>query len=92
MDTGVTFLRIVAPFYFVISAKLVADGVLRGLGAMGSFMIATFTDLIVRVALTILLSGVFGAMGIWASWPIGWCVGTVLSVILYLRLMRHVAP
>ena len=30
IDTGVTYLRILAPFYFVVSAKLVADGVLRG--------------------------------------------------------------
>lgn len=30
MDTGVVFLRIVSPFYFVVAAKLVSDGVLRG--------------------------------------------------------------
>ena len=30
MDTGVQMLRILSPFYFVISMKLVADGVLRG--------------------------------------------------------------
>ncbi len=91
MDTGMTFLRIVAPFYFVISAKLVADGVLRGLGAMGYFMIATFTDLIARVVLSIILSGIFDSTGIWLSWPIGWAIGTALSVFLYTRLMRHVA-
>lgn len=48
MSTGVQFLRIVAPFYFVVSMKLMADGVLRGAGAMTYFMIATFTDLILR--------------------------------------------
>lgn len=32
MDTGVQFLRILSPFYFVVSAKLVSDGVLRGAG------------------------------------------------------------
>ena len=89
MDTGMTFLRIVAPFYFVISAKLVADGVLRGLGAMGSFMIATFTDLIARVVLSIILSGFFGSTGIWMSWPLGWAIGTAISLFLYSRLMKH---
>lgn len=34
-DTGITFLRIVAPFYFVISIKLVIDGMLRGAGCDG---------------------------------------------------------
>ena len=44
MDTGVAFLRIIAPFYFIVSAKLVSDGVLRGAGLMKKFMVATFTD------------------------------------------------
>ena len=30
MDTGIIFLRILSPFYFIVSAKLVADGILRG--------------------------------------------------------------
>ena len=41
--------RVLSPFYFVVSAKLIADGVLRGAGSMGRFMAATFTDLILRV-------------------------------------------
>ncbi len=48
IDTGIQFLRILSPFYFVVSAKLVADGILRGAGLMRNFMIATFTDLILR--------------------------------------------
>ena len=51
METGMEFLKIVSPFYFVISLKLMADGVLRGAGAMKSFMIATFSDLLLRVIL-----------------------------------------
>ncbi|MEI3406348.1 MAG: hypothetical protein V8Q79_07185 [Christensenellales bacterium] len=34
MNTGVQFLRILSPFYFVVSTKLVSDGVLRGAGLM----------------------------------------------------------
>ena len=84
MDTGVLFLRIVAPFYLVISAKLVADGVLRGAGQMKKFMISTFTDLLLRVLLAEVLSRtVLASTGIWLSWPIGWSVATVLSVIFY---------
>lgn len=84
IQTGVTFMRIVAPFYFVISLKMGADGVMRGAGYMKQFMTATFTDLLLRVGLAILLSGtVLGATGIWCAWPIGWCVGTVLSLWFY---------
>lgn len=83
MDTGAMFLMIVAPFYPVVSAKLVSDGVLRGAGKMNQFMIATFSDLILRVVLAIVLSAKFGTNGIWASWPIGWSVATVMSLVFY---------
>lgn len=83
MNVGIQFLRIVAPFYFVVSAKLVTDGVLRGSGKMRQFMIATFSDLILRVVLAKQLSGMLGSVGIWLAWPIGWFVGTVLSLVFY---------
>ena len=83
IDTGVTFLRIVSPFYFLISIKLVADGVLRGAGLMGRFMASTFTDLILRVVLAFVFSALWGATGIWCAWPIGWALGTILSVAFY---------
>ena len=83
METGTQFLRIVSPFYFVISLKLMADGVLRGAGAMKSFMIATFTDLFLRVILAFLLSVRYGTMGIWLSWPIGWTIAMALSLFFY---------
>ena len=86
MDVGIEILRILAPFYIVVSAKLVADGVLRGAEMMNKFMIATFTDLILRVVLAKALSIPFGTTGIWLAWPIGWSVATVLSVMFYRRV------
>ncbi len=84
IDTGVLFLRIVSPFYFVVAAKLVSDGILRGAGMMKKFMIATFTDLILRVALAEILSRTaLGTIGIWLSWPIGWTIAAILSIVFY---------
>ena len=84
LQTGITFLRILSPFYFVISAKLVADGILRGSNMMNKFMIATFTDLILRVGLAIVLSRTaLGSVGIWSAWPIGWTVAAILSIMFY---------
>ena len=85
MASGVQFLRIVSPFYFVVSCKLVSDGVLRGAGLMKEFMVATFTDLILRVGLAIALSKALGAVGVWCAWPIGWSIAMVMSVIFYRR-------
>ena len=87
MVTGMTFLRILSPFYFVVSAKLVADGILRGTERMNQFMIATFTDLILRVVLAIGLSRTtLGATGIWCAWPIGWTIAAIMSVFFYKRI------
>ena len=85
MRVGTQFLMILAPFYFVVSAKLVSDGVLRGAGMMRQFMIATFLDLILRVVLAKLLSGPFGTVGIWSAWPVGWTIGMIVSVVFYTR-------
>ena len=76
-------------FLFFMSLKLVTDGILRGCGLMGRFMVATFTDLILRVGMAIVLSGTeLGSTGIWLSWPIGWCIGTVLSIVFYATAIR----
>lgn len=84
MRAGQIFLRILSPFYFVVSAKLVADGILRGSGMMKQFMTATFTDLILRVVLAILLSRTsLGSTGIWCAWPIGWTTATIMSIYFY---------
>ncbi len=88
LDTGIMFLRIVAPFYFVISVKLIADGVLRGAGRMVPFMIGTFSDLILRVVLAFIFSKMFGSVGIWCAWPVGWFIGAVLSFAFYRAFMK----
>lgn len=86
LATGQQFLKILSPFYFVISIKLIADGVLRGTNAMVEFMIATFTDLILRVILAFVLSDLTNsATGIWFAWPVGWSIAAVLSVLFYQR-------
>ena len=89
IHTGFIFLCILSPSYFVVSTKLVADGILRGAGLMSRFMITTFTDLILRVVLAIILSKQFGSTGIWCAWPIGWSIATTLSVIFYKKAKFH---
>lgn len=83
LETGIVFLRILSPFYFVVALKLVSDGVLRGAAMMKKFMVATFTDLIMRVLLAWLLSIPFASTGIWLAWPIGWTIAAVMSYFFY---------
>lgn len=79
LSTGITFLKIVSPFYFVIAVKLVADGMLRGAERMKEFMASTFTDLILRVILAFVFSASLGSVGIWLSWPVGWGIAAAMS-------------
>ena len=88
LSAGAQFLYICAPFYFLISVKLVTDGVLRGAGMMKEFVIATTLDLIIRVVLVKILVVPFGYLGIWAAWPIGWILGTGLSLWYYCRKFK----
>ncbi len=83
INSGVTFLRIVSPFYLFISIKLIIDGVLRGSGVMKMFMISTFSDLLLRVVLCYVLSTYLNEMGIWISWPAGWLLATAISCVFY---------
>lgn len=91
MDTGMLFLRILTPFYFVAAAKLVSDGVLRGAGRMKAFMLGTFTDLVLRVVLAVILSRTaLEATGIWVSWPVGWTIAGIISVSFTLKYINQV--
>lgn len=83
LDTGTTFLLTVSPFYLAVMVKLVADGVLRGSGAIRYFVISTFSDLLIRVALAYIFDPIFGASGIWWSWPIGWVISAIIAVVFY---------
>lgn len=85
LEQGVLMLRIISPFYLAVCLKLIADGVLRGAGCMGSFMVATFTDLILRVILAYVFAPSLGALGIWLSWPVGWIIAAILSLTFYFK-------
>ena len=74
---------IISPFFVFVAAKLTSDAVLRGAGAMGWFMITTFTDLILRVVLAFIFSKEWGYIGIWFAWPIGWIVSASMSALFY---------
>jgi len=92
INIGVNFIHIVSPFYISVALKLVADAILRGTASMKLFMVATFTDLLLRVILAYILSGFYDTTGIWISWPIGWTIAAIMSVGFYLsgHWKRHV--
>lgn len=89
-DAGMKFLSIVSPFFITVGLKLNSDGVLRGSGNINAFMITTFSDLILRVVLAFFLCPVYGAEGIWMSWPIGWGISAIISNVLFFFHYRKI--
>lgn len=87
IHAGVMFLKIVSPLYFMISVKLMTDGILRGSGAMVYFVLATIPDLILRILFAYLLTPRFGSTGIWMAWPFGWTAATVFTMIFYRKIV-----
>ena len=82
-EAGMGFLLTVSPFFITVGLKLNSDGVLRGCGNIKAFMITTFSDLVLRVAFAFILCPMYGASGIWLSWPIGWSISAILSNIIF---------
>ncbi|MDE6709463.1 MAG: MATE family efflux transporter, partial [Oscillospiraceae bacterium] len=85
LHTGASFLRAASPFYVVLGIKLLSDGVLRGAGAMKSFMTSTFSDLLLRVILAYILVPQMGFVGFLWAWPIGWGLSAMLAFWFYFR-------
>jgi len=82
---GASYLRTVSPFVAVVAFKQLCDGILQGAGSAEEFMVTTFSDLALRVIFAYLLPHWMGYLGIWWAWPLGWVLGTALSVFFYRR-------
>lgn len=83
IEIGRTYLLTVAPLYPLVGIKNCCDSILRGGGAMGPFMATTFADLGLRVGFAYATAHSLGFMSICLSYPIGWVLGTTLSVVFY---------
>lgn len=83
ISAGISFFQIVSPFYLLVCLKIISDGALRGIGAMTPFMLATVSDVLIRILFGGLFSRLFGLTGVWSIWPLAWLVGTLISFLFY---------
>ncbi len=89
LSAGTTYIKVIAPFFFIVAIKICSDAVLKGSGKMFHFLLSTTTDLVLRVGLAYILSVPLGAMGVWWAWPIGWGLSTIISCSFYLSGLWH---
>ena len=59
--------------------NIMADGIIRGAGAMTYFVAAAVPDLIIRILFALMFSKNYGSTGIWMAWQVGWLAATVLT-------------
>lgn len=81
MGYGLKYMQTVSVFYVLMGFMFVGNGLLRGAGDMGAFMLSSMSNLFVRVAAAYLLAHFIGASAIWWSIPAGWAVGSVFSFV-----------
>lgn len=81
MSYGLKYMQTVSVFYVLMGFMFVGNGLLRGAGDMGAFMLSSMSNLFVRVAAAYLLAHFIGASAIWWSIPAGWAVGSVFSFL-----------
>ena len=55
----------------------------------GDFAVGSSVAVILRVGIAAVLSATaLGSTGIWMAWPVGWCIGTALSMVFYATAIR----
>lgn len=87
LSYSVQYITIVSCFLPVVCVKILCDGCVRGCGGNLGFTISTFTDLILRVALVYILTGVgWGFSGVCWAWGIGWSVSMFIAIGFYLMI------
>ena len=81
MSYGLKYMKTVSVFYLLMGALFVGNGLLRGAGDMGAFMLSSMVNLFSRVAIAYLLAHYIGASAIWWSIPTGWAFGFIFSFL-----------
>ncbi len=83
VNAGKLFILCVVPFFVLMVVKIPLDGILKGSTDMLGFTLGTSVDLICRVVAALIFGKLFGYEGIFFAWPIGWAVGTIISIIMF---------
>lgn len=85
IDYGVQYMQVVSVFYLLMGILFASNGVLRGSGDMGAFLVSSMTNLFGRVACAYGLNALtHNCSVIWWSIPMGWLLGGIISVVRFL--------
>ena len=77
------YLSFLCFFYSILGFAMVTGGVLRGLGEMRFFTLASIANLSFRVIGSMLLAPRFGVAVVWYVVPIGWSIYFLMTYSAY---------
>ncbi len=85
IQAGKYYLYAIMPFYFLYGINSVYSGVIRGAGnSILPFIIAMVAMWIARVPAAYLLAYYAGEQYMFYSYPIGWALGFIISIVYYI--------
>ena len=85
LASAVQMVRTEACFLPALGMIWLVNSCLRGIGAIKPTFISSIVELVSKIGLSIVLSSIFGSMGIWFAAPIGWVLGLIPGTLYYFR-------
>ena len=73
------YMRWLGYFFIFMGIKMATDGVLRGLGVMRPFLLASMVNLAIRLSVALLCAPRFGIAFVWLAVPAGWLANFLIS-------------
>lgn len=91
LEIGIPALRIIGISFFLSSPAVIIAGAFEALGRGGRSLVVTMLrQLLIIPPLSFLLAPVLGPTGVWMTFPIAETVASVVSILLYRRLMQKI--
>lgn len=80
-SVSISYMKWIGTFFIFMGIKMATDGVLRGFGNMGVFMIANLVNLAIRMAVAMIFAPKFGVGFVWYAVPLGWIANFLISYV-----------
>lgn len=88
-NTATAYLDYMSVVLCILGFKLNIDGVLRGVGSMKVFTIASLVNIFLRVAFSNIFAPIIGVQAVWISNPVGWVVSFTMCYVTYRIWMKN---
>lgn len=83
---GSSYLKIIGPFFIIISISFILTSAIKGSGEAIFPLISSMISLwLARIPAAYLFANIYGVNGIWIGIPVGWTIGLIITGVYYKR-------